>query len=215
LRENNINQIDEAFKSQRILILTGFGKKILAQQYVNCTNKKLEKQFSPYYTKETIEKFMQLEKDHPEDLDRALKKDSKKKFLFILEAAHKDLILKISEKHQNVFFIIVAKADDVSILKGIKTIDLPDLTREESKNAIKNRLKSIFKLEDENFDDLTFEDFDNELDKLLDHYEKHLNNFSYLKSSKIIIEYLENNRTDELCEIIDKMLGELMLLVAI
>ena len=70
-REDYINQIDEAYKSQRILILTGFGKKILAQQYASCTNKKLEQQFSTYYTKDTLQKCIELEKDNPEYLDEA------------------------------------------------------------------------------------------------------------------------------------------------
>ena len=209
-REDYINQIDEAFTSQRILILTGFGKKILAQQYASCINKKL--QFSTYYTKDTLEKCIEL--------DKAFEKDLQKNFLFIfefslLETTHKNFIQKISKKHQNVFFMIKAVADDVSILKEIfentKTIDVPALTKEESKHAIKHRLKSLFTLEDEDFNDSIFDEFDNNLDELLEHFK---NYSSYLKSSKIIIEYLEKNKTDEPSDIINKMFDELMQLVS-
>ena len=48
-RKDYINQIDEALNLKKYVILTDFGKKILAQQYASWTNKKLEQQFSTYY----------------------------------------------------------------------------------------------------------------------------------------------------------------------
>jgi hypothetical protein len=54
------------------------------------------------YTKDKLKKSIELEKDYTEDLDKALEKDLQKKF-FEFSLQRKNFILKISEKHKNVF----------------------------------------------------------------------------------------------------------------